>query len=405
MDAFAELEQLDAANPSPDSRPPKRKPETENTADKPVAKPEPKAVEKQPEKAGKQPQDKPKDDGEVKDPLEAGKASEGDKLASDDPTKPFQMASDLRKAYRTLHQEHEKLVAELKQARNGKPEPTEERKLIETKLSTLEKRNKELEEEISYHDYTKSEAFDKNFKKPFEKKLARVYSQITDLRVKMLDENGEETGQERPANQEDFDKVLESPNNMARELAKKMFGEDFRDVLQFRRELNELQQNADTEAKSWREKAEERKQTQAIEQRKQMEQAQGMFRKVTDNYVEKYPEWFGKVEDDDEINKALESGFAAVDKTQDPSVPYEQRLDMLAASRLKAASFGRHVITIKRLKAENAELKESLKAYQKSEPGEGQGQRTASVPKSGEDDGESAFDEIDKIERRNPVAR
>jgi hypothetical protein len=395
LDAFSELEQADARNPSPDSRPPKRQPEQE----KPAAKPEPK-TEKAPEASQKAAMDKTKEDAGKEQAANDKKTPDADSLAPDDPTKKFQLASELRRDYRRIHAELERATAELKQAKNSKPEATEERKAQDSRFQALEKRNKELEEEISYRDYTKSSEFEQKFKKPFETKLARVYSQIGDLSVTLED------GTERPATREDFDKVLEASQSNARAIAKQLFGDqDFREVLQYRRELNELQQNADTEVKTWREKAKERQDQESAHERQQREQAETVFRKSHDNYVQKYPDWFGPVEGDDELNSAMTKGLADVDKSQDRSLPLDQRLDKLAATRLKAASFGRHVITIKRLKEENAELKESLKAYQASEPGEGKGQKSAPNGKHDDDDLGSAMDEIDAADRRNPAFR
>ena len=399
MDAFAELEKIGAENPSPDERPPRRQ-------EKAPEKPAPKAAEaKKPEKpaaeAPKQAQDKPKDSTEGKQPDAGEKPTEGEKpLTGEDPSKKFQLASDLRRDYRRLHAENERLANELKQARNGKGEPDEQAKVLGSKVESLEKRNRELEEEISYRDYTKSTDFQDKFKKPFENKLARVYRQVADLYVRDAE------GNERPATREDFDRVLESGQADARRVAKEIFGEeDFREVLQYRRELNELQQNADEEMKNWREKAKEREATRISEERKVREQAEVSFRKSTETYSEKYPQWFGNVEGDEELNKALEDGFASVDKSQDRNLPLDQRVDLLAATRLKAASFGRHVITIKRLQSRVAELEETLKGYEKSEPGEGQGQRSSSVSAANGEDVDDVSKEIDEIERRNPVSR
>ncbi len=396
LDAFAELEDADARNPSPDSRPPKRMPELEKAAAKPEPKPEPKPAEK----AVKPAQDKPKEDQSGKEAGDAVKPGESEPaLSADDPTKKFQLASELRRDYRRIHAELERVTTELKQAKNGKPENAEERKALDARVQAIEKRNKELEEEISLRDYTKSADFEAKFKKPFETKLARVYQDIKAFVAR------DSEGNERQATQGDFDRVLEAPQSDARRIAREVFGdEDFREVLQYRRELNELQQNADTEAKGWREKAKERQERSAVEQRQQMEQARGLFQQTTENYVKKYPDWFAEVEGDDEINKALRQGFESVDKTQNQDLPMEQRIDMLAAERLKAASFPRHLLTIKRLRAQLAEKDEALKAYQKSEPGEGKGQRAAGSSKP-DDEEQSAMDEIDAIERRNPMMR
>lgn len=408
LDAFAEIEQLDEKNPADYSRPPRRKPETEKPAEKvpekpAAAKPEAKPAEKAPEKGQKQAHDKPKEGETAKEPAEDKEPATDDKgLPGDDPSKRFQLASELRRDYRRIHAELERVNAELKQAKAGKVEPAEETKVLHSKLETLEKRNKELEEEISYRDYTKSTDFQEKFRKPFENKLARVYRQIADLYVQ------NEDGTQRPATQEDFDKVLEAPQSTARGIAKQIFGdEDFREVLQYRRELNELQQNADEELKNWRDKAKERDDQRKEGEKKMREQAEVTFRKAIDTYTQKYPEWFGEAEGEgaEELNKALQQGFAATDRSMDPRVPLEERLDLLAAERLKAGSFGRNIIMIKRLKARVAELEESLKAYEKSEPGEGQGQRASVAANGSGDDVPNVGDEIDRIERGNPVSR
>lgn len=399
MDAFAELEQIDAKNPADYSRPPKKSESDkpgDKASEKPAAKPEAKSADKPAEKSP----EKPKEEGKEQDAVGGEKKPDAE-LSADDPSKKFQLASELRRDYRRIHAESERMAARIKELESGKgAQPSEERKILDSKLETLEKRNKELEEEISYRDYTKSSEFQEKFKKPFETKLARVYRQVADLYVHAED------GTERPASREDFDRVLEAPQSDARRIAKEIFGEeDFREVLQYRRELNELQQNADEEMKSWREKAKEREVNQVSEQQKAREQAEVTFRKSIDTYVEKYPEWFGEIEGDEELNTALQKGFAVVDKSQDRNLPLDQRLDLLAATRLKAASFPRHIITIKRLKAKVAELEESLKAYEKSEPGEGQGQRSAGVGNNGDDGVSDVGDEIDAIERGNPVSR
>lgn len=393
LDAFAELEAADAKNPSPDSRPPRKREETDKA--------DPKAAEKVPEKAAKQPQDKPKEDKPAKEPAEAEKKVETpETLAADDPSRKFQLASELRRDYRRLHAENERLSTELKHSKSAKPENAEERKALDARVQAIEKRNKELEEEISYRDYTKSAEFESKFKKPFETKLARVYQDIKSFVARDAE------GNERQATQEDFDRVLEAPQSDARRIAKEVFGdEDFREVLQYRRELNELQQNADSEAKGWREKAKERQERTASEQRQQMEQARGLFQQTHQAYVEKYPDWFKDVDGDEEINNAMRTGFESVDKSQDASLPAEQRIDLLAAARLKAAVFGRHVITIKRLKAKLAEAETALKDYHKSEPGEGRGQRASAPGKGADDEEQSAMNEIDAIERRNPMGR
>ena len=404
MDAFAELEAIDAKNPSPNSRPPKVKPEAEKPAPEKPAKSEPSATEKAPEKGQKPSQEKPKDEPKTDAPAaDKSKPAESEPATGDDPSMKFQLASDLRRDYRRLHAENERLATELQQVKSRKPnESNEDRKVIDARLETLEKRNRELEEEISYRDYTKSTEFQEKFRKPFETKLARVYRQVADFSVRTED------GGERPATREDFDRVLEAGQSDARRIAKEIFGEeDFREVLQFRRELNELQQNADDEAKSWREKSKEREQSQISEQRKIRDQAEVAFKKSIDTYVEKYPELFGQVEGDEELNNALTKGFTEADKSQDRRLPLDQRVDLLAAGRLKQAVFGRNMIQIKRLKSRVAELEEALKAYEKSEPGEGQGQRGSTVAANGksEDDLGDVNEEIEALERRNPVQR
>ena len=407
MDAFSELEQLDANNPAPDSRPPKKKsdgekPAPEKSPEQAKSKPQDKPGDKPADKAGKQP-GQAKDDG--KDAAGAAdgtkKPEETDTGTGDDPTKRFQMASELRRDYRRIHAENERLASKVKELESGRPsEKPEERKALDAKLEALNKRNAELEEEISYRDYTKSKDFQEKYKQPFETKLARVYRQIADLYV----QDGVE-GQTRPATNADFDRVLEAGQADARRVAKEIFGdEDFREVLQYRRELNELQDSADQELKNWRDKAKEREENRSKQDRQMREQAETMFRKALDTYTDKYPDWFGDVEGDDELNNALHKGFNDVDRSQDRNLPLEQRLDLLAAVRLKAASFGRHLVTIKRLKAKVAELEESLKGYKASEPGEGQGQRSASVG-AGSDGEEDVASEIDRIERGNPVPR
>lgn len=395
MKAFEELEELDAANPAPSSKPGKRKDETKPEAAKPDATAE---AQKPPAAQSKPAQDKPK-------ALETGKeegakpetSPEGKPDASTaDPSRKFQLASDLRKAYNVQAREVETLRTKVKELETRKPgESPEERSAISATVETLKKRNEELEQEIRYHDYTKSSEYKTKFLDPFTNKLADAYEQVKELGVITADG-------ERPATQADFDRILAAPQEDVRRIAKEMFGDEYyRDVLQMRRELVDIKRNATREIERFRTESKTRADTEVSERKRVAQESEQAFVRAQQGYIEKYPEMFGKVEGDEELNTALEKGFAMQDRAFDKSIPMDERIDLLAANRLKAAVFPRHVLTIKRLKARVQELEDVVKGYENSAPPEGEGKRPGSS--ANDISRPSAFDELDEIERRNPV--
>lgn len=389
-EAFGEIEELEAK-----SQPPKPAPKAKTEAKAaPAAKPAPPKP--------KEPAPEPDLDGEKPKPAKGTDESAGKEKATEtkdageseeaDPTKPFQLAHDLRKAYRKLHSsvsEKDREISELK-ARLDRA-PVNNAVLEENKA--LKKRMETLEEEIRYVDFTKSTEFKEKFERPYQDAYADAVEEVKELRVTLPD------GGSRAATSQDLDKILQADTQDVRALANEMFGEAAGDVLAARRRLAELNRNANRESKRYREQAAERDRQKAIKAAEEKEGMARMWKQANEAIAERYAEYFGHIEGDDEYNKELDAGYATVEKAHSPDLPIEERMSRLAAVRHRAAAFRAQVLKNRRLSARVEELEGIVKEYENSAPRGGHGQSESSrSPDGSEGDGlESAAAELDRL--------
>lgn len=384
--AFEELEELAGLDRAGDKEPKK----DAKTASAPPAAPAKAADKATPPKTP----DKPVEP--AKDPKADEKTASGDAKppGEPDPTAKFQLAHDLRKELRRVLKERDDLTKEATELRSRvKTGEDPEKKALVEQTTALRNRLNEVEQELKYVDYTKSTEFKDKFEKPFRDGLADTYEEIKEYWVQTADG-------ERPATPTDFDKVLEAPPQDVRKTAKELFGESAEDVLAMRRKLVDLRKNADREAKRYREEAAERDKRKVTEETETRMKAQQLWKQANDEIVRRYPDFFGEVEGDDELNQARRESYAVIDSQNRPDIKLEDKIALNAAIRHRAAAFKTMLIKNNRLKARVTELEEALKAYEASEPGEGS--RTGTDPNrlaSNNGEGESAADEIDRIAR------
>lgn len=312
--------------------------------------------------------------------------------ADPDPSQKFQLAHDLRKAYRELYKKNEQQTKELTEyksrTRNG-DDP--EKKVLLEQTQAMKKRLEEVEGELRYLDYTKSDEFKTKFEKPFRDAYADVAEEIKEYWVSTPDG-------ERAATPGDFDKIFEAPPQEVRKMAKELFGDSAEDVLSMRRKLVDLRKNADREAKRYREEAADREKRTVTEKAEAEMRARKLWNEANEEIVKRFPQWFGEVEGDDEINQALKDGYSYIDRQTSSDLKMEDRITANAAIRHRAAAFKPMLIRQKRLEARVAELTEALKAYEQSEPGEGSRTGTdADRLSKGAPEFVSAADEIDRL--------
>lgn len=319
--------------------------------------------------------------------------------AEPDPTAKYQLAHDLRKAFRKLHKEHDALKSEVVTLRTRSQSKPDEAVLNETK--ELRKRLDEAEQELRYLDYTKSSEFRDKYTKPYENALNDAVEEVKELHV--LDENGNPL---RPATEGDLRKILTADKSEVRSLAKQLFGEDAQDVLAIRRKLDDLNRNANREAREYREKAAEREKQRALKASEEREGMERLWKTKVSEVAERYKQFFGKLDGDDEYNAMLEDGYKRLDAAHAPDLPMEEKITRLAVARHKAAAFGAQVLLNKRLQGRVKELEEALKEYEKSVPASGKGGKEERTSGSAESNGfKSAEDELDELDRKFPGDR
>lgn len=272
---------------------------------------------------------------------------------------------------------------ELAELRKAVPDPNKI-KDIETKAEAAERRAQELEQEIRFTNYAKSQEFQEKYQKPYEQAWVRWMADLGELTVEGTD------GAERPIQPNDLLEIVNAPLQKARDMAEKQFGSFADDVMSARKEIKglfESQQRALEEAR----KAGTERQQQIVKQ--MQEQQQSMAKEISTHWTEankqavtdeKYGKYFQPVEGDEEGNKRLARGFELADKAfsinpLDPRLNPEQRASIVklhAAVRNRAAAFGRLSFQNQQLEAQVKSLTEELNKFKEAEPtgGERQGE-------------------------------
>jgi hypothetical protein len=254
--------------------------------------------------------------------------------------------------------------------------PEDKWKERETELENNRKRNKELEEEIKFVNYAKSEEFKNNYQVPYEKAWSRAMSELGELTVV-------ENGTERPLAANDILELVNLPLGKASELAKDKFGDLLAsEVMAHRKEIKGLFEKQS-------EALEGAKKAGAERDKKMTEESQRAFgematsikttwSKANEDIIAdpKVGKFFSPVEGDAEVNQRLAKGFELADRafSENPAAPgltAEQRATIVkrhAAVRNRAAAFGRLVYENEKYVGRIAELEKTLSEYKGSEP-------------------------------------
>lgn len=317
-----------------------------------------------------------------------------------EPVKPVK-AAELRTAYeksketiKTKDAEITRLQNELKSA---KATPTEdpEKKTLSEKLQAVEKRKAELEQQIQFVAYQKSEEFHTKFQKPYEEAWSRAVSELSELVV----EN--EDGSSRAATAQDLLTLANMPPVDARKLAKSMFGDAADDVLAHRRKIRELadaQNKAIQDAEKNAEAHHKEQQTQSLQQKQKMATLWADENKA---WQEKFPRWFKPEEGDEKGNELLAKGYEMADAAFSSNGNHtpEQRVKLHAELRNKAAAFPKLAYRLKQARTRIKELETSLAEYENSEPKAGEGGKPrATTPVDMISD---SYAELDAIAKKN----
>jgi Skp family chaperone for outer membrane proteins len=254
-------------------------------------------------------------------------------------------------------------------------------KALSERASALEARNKELEEEIRYVNYQKSQEFTDKYKTPYDNAWKRAMDDLKEVVIPT------ENGEGRAVTGNDMLEIVNMPLAKARQVAREVFGEMAEEVLGHRREIKKLFDEQSEALKEARTNGEAR-------EKARNEQVTKLSTEIKD-YVKnnwdkansdlqadaKWGTFFKPIEGDAEGNQRLAKGYELVKRAfeenpNDPRLSAEQRLAIIrrhSAVFNRAAGFGRLAWKNEQLTSENADLKKKLADLEGTTPPAGGG--------------------------------
>ncbi len=296
--------------------------------------------------------------------------AEVEKLASEkNKQNPWRLVKELKKKHAAALAEYEatkKLIAD-----------PDQRKAEVERLTKYEARNKELEDQIRYVDYSKSQEFKEKYEEPYNRQWESSMSELADVIVTDPD-----SGEQRKLTTRDMLDLVSAPLAKAREMANAMLGEYADDVMANRKEIRALwdkQHQALLEAKT---KGAEREQKMREEAQRNHTQ---LTKSVTDywskhNEAAKIHKVIGElikpIEGDDQYNEKVTKSFEFVDASMGlnpmaEGLTSEQREEIVrrhVAIRHRAALFGPVQYKLEKANAEIQSLRDELAKYKATVP-------------------------------------
>jgi hypothetical protein len=243
-------------------------------------------------------------------------------------------------------------------------------------LAEREKRLTELEQEIRYVNYSKSEEFKTKYQQPYEKQWQRTMAELGELTVETAD------GGTRPLAANDILDLVNAPLGKAHELAVERFGDLAPEVMAHRKEIRKLFDEQATALEEARKSGAEREKNITEQSQRQFSEVSTKIRDIWSKANEevtvdpKYGTYFTPVDGDEQGNQRLAKGFELADRafSENPLAPglsAEQRESIVrrhAAVRNRAAAFGRLVYQNTQSQQRIAALEKELAEYKGTEP-------------------------------------
>jgi hypothetical protein len=254
--------------------------------------------------------------------------------------------------------------------------PEDQWKKTNETLTQREARLKELEEEIRYVNYSKSEEFKTKYQQPYEKQWQRTMSELGELTVETAD------GGTRPLAANDILDLVNAPLGKAHEMAVERFGDLAPEVMAHRKEIRKLFDEQSSALDEARKSGADREKNITEQSQRQYAETSTQIRETWSKANEevtvdpKYGAYFTPVDGDQEGNLRLAKGFELADRafSENPLAPgltAEQRQSIVrrhAAVRNRAAAFGRLTYQNAQAKSRIAALEKQLAEYKGSEP-------------------------------------
>lgn len=273
-----------------------------------------------------------------------------------------------------LKAENERLQTELK-----KPKDDPRVKELETRVETMRKEIEDYENKLQRNGFLHSKKYQSQYQKPFEDAYLDGANEIktftfTEAGGETDPLTGERTGgARRQATQQDWDKFLMLGHQEANEFAFEHFGHNAPQLINMRLDVLRLAKARDAAvAQNTKEGAELTKaETEAAQKANQA------FRQTYQSSLdaamadEELAIYLTADEGDTDGAATLKRGFELADRAfgDTSKMDPQERADLYAAVRNRAAAFGYMRNQLSALAAENEELQAKLKAFEDSEPG------------------------------------
>jgi hypothetical protein len=268
--------------------------------------------------------------------------------------------------------ERERLEARLKEL-EAKPAPSaaDEQKMrdLERRIAEFESRAKTYAQQLAEVEYTRSDEFKEKYAAPWQ----RTYKEGVDF-VSALRKHNElgEPGDER-GSQSDFDMLRSLPREQRRLEAKRMFGEDAPEVLEYIRQLDRIRADADAAVAEHGKQYESKKQEEERRKKEELDAFAQHHQRAREAIEAKFPQFFSPAHyaSSPAEKKALEDSYQYVDWLSESlqQMPADERAAAAAVLRARAAGFGLLVARAEKLEAENKALKDELAKFRSTDPG------------------------------------
>jgi len=298
-------------------------------------------------------------------------------LDAPEPVKIVDLRNGFRALKKQIKEQYKPEVAKLQSRVKELEEGSGATKELSAKMEQIQKRNKELEDQITFVDYSHSEEFQTKFVKPYNDAYFRAVADFGQLRVRVPAGRDPETGEEkvtfRPADDKDLIKLANMSLAEMDEEAEAMFGRSAPRVIRHVEKVRELA-IAQQEALDNASKNAETRRTEN-ENRLKLNSTKGkeMFDAETKRLTEKYPRFFAKDDADPEGNELLEKGLTMAKRIfmktpENAPKTAEEAVRLHALAFNKIANHDRLARKFKQARARIAELEKTLKEFEDSEP-------------------------------------
>lgn len=326
----------------------------------------------------------------------AGDKPEGIKPAAEKPAPVEPKPEDMwEKAPGKLKGEHFKMrrqfedqIADFKRkleqadsAPKGKPS-ADDLKLIEKYKQDL----KDLNQKLAARDFRESQEFKKQFTDRINADYRDAIEEVKSLRIYTGEElDGTKTS--RSATKDDFDRLFSLPTG-DQDAAIMAFGPSAHRVAGILHSLTSIVRASERAVHEHAQNSEVTAQEKQAQSEQEAQQYEKFYNTSVDELKKHWPQYFAPDDQDPEGSTALEGGYKYIDqaleKVKTGGLSVEDRAAYNAVIRARAAGFTRAILDNNRLKAERDSLKEELKKFRKSDPGEAPDTGAADKPSGDE---------------------